>query len=329
MRISLRKHHWPLLTSLLCVVLCVNSRASHSEVELPEASIHLAFPESVVNDVNTIYIPFSFVGQLIAVQARVGTLEGNFIVDTGAERLVLNNHYFTGYSGQGNIAAAGNTGLLSNVQWESVDSLEISQLVIPDLLAHLVDLHHIELKKNARILGILGYKVFEQFELFLDYPNRIMVLSRVHKDGSRKDRDGFSEIPNDSLSFTLRRHLITFDATVNSVKLRMILDSGAELNLLDRRVNRKVLDRFSILKRVNLSGAGKREVEVLAGVLNEVKCGNQLTASMNTLLTSMDEINEAFGTSAHGVLGFEFLYSRRTLINYQKQKLYFFAPLRP
>ena len=329
MKTSILNYDCVLLTSLLCIVLSVSLRASHFESEEPGTPIHLAFPQSVVNDVNTIYIPFSFVGQLIAVQARVDSLEGNFIVDTGAERLVLNSHYFSGISGRGNIAAAGNTGFISDVQWEIVDSLQISQLVIPNLLAHLVDLHHIELKKNARVLGILGYKVFEEFELFLDYPNRILVLSRVHKDGSRKDRDGFREIPNDSMSFTLRKHLINVQATVNSVKLRMILDSGAELNLLDRRVNRKVLDQFSILKRISLSGAGRREVEVLAGVLKEVKCGNQLTASMNTLLTSMDEINDAFGTSAHGVLGFEFLSPRRTLINYQKQKLYFFAPLRP
>jgi hypothetical protein len=34
-------------------------------------------------------------------------------------------------------------------------------------------------------------------------------------------------------------------------------------------------------------------------------------------------MNEAFGTSLDGVLGYEFFKQKRTIINYQKQKLYF------
>jgi hypothetical protein len=108
----------------------------------------------------------------------------------------------------------------------------------------------------------------------------------------------------------------------------MILDSGAELNLIDRGVNRRVLDQFSIIKRVNLVGVGKKEVEVLAGVMKEVYAGNQYSEKMNTLLTSLDEINQSFGTNVQGVLGYEFLKMRRVLVNYQKRKLYFFSPLR-
>jgi hypothetical protein len=119
------------------------------------------------------------------------------------------------------------------------------------------------------------------------------------------------------------------DATVNTVRMKMIVDTGAELNLLDRKVNRKVLDEFTIIKRVNLSGMGSREVEVLAGTLRNVTCGKQHHPSMNTLLTSLDEINASFGTTAMGVLGYEFINNKRVLINYPKRKLYFYQPLRP
>jgi hypothetical protein len=109
----------------------------------------------------------------------------------------------------------------------------------------------------------------------------------------------------------------------------MILDSGAELNLIDRHVNRKVLDNFTIIKRVNLVGVGQREVEVLAGVLKDVYCGRQYQEKMNTLLTSLDALNDGFDAQADGVLGYEFLKSRRTLINYTTHKIYFFNPVRP
>jgi hypothetical protein len=135
--------------------------------------------------------------------------------------------------------------------------------------------------------------------------------------------------PYDSISFVLRKHLIVLDAEVNAVRVRMILDSGAELNLIDRGVNRKVLDKFTILKRVNLSGVGRQDVEVLAGILADVSCGNQHSEKMNTLLTSLSEFNDNFDAGAHGVLGYEFLHTRRTMINYQKQKVYFFEQVKP
>ena len=34
-------------------------------------------------------------------------------------------------------------------------------------------------------------------------------------------------------------------------------------------------------------------------------------------------MNEAFGTNLDGILGYEFFAQKRTIINYQKEKLYF------
>jgi hypothetical protein len=59
-----------------------------------------------------------------------------------------------------------------------------------------------------------------------------------------------------------------------------------------------------------------------------VHCGNQYSEKMNTLLTSLDEINQSFDVNVQGVLGYEFLKKRRVLINYQKRKLYFFSQVR-
>lgn len=295
---------------------------------LPGIICSLSFPQAAVVDVNTIYIPFTLVGQLIMVQAQVDTVSGYFMLDTGSEKLVLNQEYFASDAKGRTVASVGNTGAVTAVVEREVDSIRLDQLVVHDLSAHLVDLHHIELKKNVRMIGILGYEVYKDFEVFIDFQNKVIVLTRVNRKGMRIDTLAPFEVPYDSLDFDLRHHLIVLEAKVNSVKLDLILDSGAELNLIDRRVNRRVLDNFTIIKRVNLLGVGKKEVEVLAGELYDVQCGNQHSAKMNTLLTSLDEINTAFEVNVQGVLGYEFLKKRRVLINYQKRKLYFFSQVR-
>jgi hypothetical protein len=301
--------------------------ASHSPTESPTYT--LSFPDAAVSNVHTVYIPFTLIGQLISVQASVDGMSGNFIFDTGAERLILNQHYFESQARQGTVAALGNTGAVHRAKWHDVDTLLLSPLFLVRKQAHLVDLHHIELRKNARILGVIGYDVFSQFEVMIDFQNRILVLSRVNNKGARIDSLAWHMQPFDSIGFVLRKHLIVLDAEVNAVRLRMILDSGAELNLLDRGVNRKVLNNFTILKRVNLSGVGHQEVEVLAGILADVSCGKQYCEKMNTLLTNLSEFNDNFDAGAHGVLGYEFLHTRRTAINYQKQKVYFFEQVKP
>ena len=316
-----------IMTGLLMIISCTSVLGIHSKT-LSSAWVecNVSFPDAAVSNVNTIYIPFTLVGRLMVVQARIDTLAGNFIVDTGSERLLLNKDYVRDNTNKA-VTAVGNTGFVA-VSERQVDSLNIDQLAIYNILAHIVDLDHIELKKNTRILGILGYNVFQHFELFIDFQNSRIVLSRVDRKGIRLDSIAYYELPYDSLDFTLKNHLIVVETVVNGVKVEMFVDSGAELNLIDRRVGKKVLEKFAIIKRVNLIGVGKRQVEVLAGTLADVACGNQRTKSMNTLLTSLDEINTSFGTSVEGVLGYEFLHSRRTLINYQKRKLYFFAAQR-
>lgn len=289
----------------------------------------LSFPQSAAPDINTVYIPFTLVGQLMMVEASVDTVTGYFIVDTGAERLVVNKkHYAPGLLSIP-VVSTGNTGFVQSAVGKNIDSLRVELLVMKDLFAHFVDLSHIEAKKNTRIAGILGYDVFKDFELFIDFPERRIVLYRLNRQGNRIDADTRWESPADSMSFTLKKHLIHVVTEINHVKVKMILDSGAELNLIDRHVNRRVLDNFTIIKRVNLVGVGQKEVEVLAGVLKDVRCGQQYQEKMNTLLTSLDAMNDGLGAQADGVIGYEFLKSRRTLVNYITHKIYFFNPVRP
>ncbi|MEI9810171.1 MAG: hypothetical protein WDO16_21155 [Bacteroidota bacterium] len=57
-------------------------------------------------------IPFNKAGNLIIIQARVDTMVGNFILDTGAPGLILNMTYFRNYpsSSHGDDESGGITG---------------------------------------------------------------------------------------------------------------------------------------------------------------------------------------------------------------------------
>lgn len=315
---------WLLLTPLFLW------SAEDSSEDLPVFLPTLSFPEAVVTNPNTIYIPFNLAGRLITVQARVDTLQGNFVLDTGAERLLLNRRYF-GRPGHASasIRAMGNTGQVLNVDQHWIDTLHWDNLFFRNVQANIVDLSHIERKKHISLIGIIGYNVFKDFEIFLDFQLMQLVLTRLDKKGFRIDSTAIWETPIDSVDFKLAKHFVVFKGRVGEANLRFGLDSGAELNLIDRRVKRKVFDQFEIVKRVRMLGAGQNTIEVVAGSLKDVYIGQQHSDSMRTLITSLSDMNLNFGIRLDGVLGYEFLSTRRTLINYKRKKLYFFAYQRP
>src|SRR5690606_16028780 len=88
---------------------------------VPVVRCTIQFPEAAVTPERNVYIPFRQVGQLMAVEVRVDTVTGLFIVDTGSEHLVLNQHHFPAFSGGRPVASVGNTGLVGQVRERDVD----------------------------------------------------------------------------------------------------------------------------------------------------------------------------------------------------------------
>jgi hypothetical protein len=279
----------------------------------------------------TARMPFEFVGRLIAVEATVDSESGKFIIDTGSSDLLLNAQHFASSSTSLDSRYASSTGLVQSIQKTWVDSIVLERITLTQYAAQVIDLTHIEESKKTKILGIIGFDVIKDFEVFIDYRYRQLILTRLNKKGRRYHRAGIPEIPYDSLSFNLHRHAIILNATVGNKELKLHLDTGAEINLLDRNAPDEVLNNFNILRRVNMVGMGQEKVEVLAGSLNGVLCGPEMTPPMKTLLTSTDYIRDMTNTRVDGVLGYEFLQTKRISINYKRKKMYFYkdAILRP
>lgn len=287
------------------------------------------FTQALSDNVHTIRIPFKVVGRLIAVQAKADTVEGTFIIDTGAERLLLNKRYFYGGAKVTSRSVYGASGKVGGVKTKVLDSLQWDSWSLERPQAHLVDLSHIEAKRKSRIVGIIGYELLKDYEVLIDYPFKQIVLTRLDNKGFRLDKQAFLNEPMDSMDFNLSRHGIILEGSVLGTPLKFNLDTGAEINLIDRQVHKKVLRNFKIVRRVKMMGAGQKEIEVLAGLLSGVQCGPQPNTSMRTLLTNLDDLSRLYGTKIQGVLGFEFLRPKRTIINYKRKKLYFLNLVRP
>lgn len=286
--------------------------------------IHFSQAE-IINE-HTTRIPFKLIDHLIVVKAKISNQEGNFIIDTGSETLILNKVHFSNlfeYQRK-NYAASGILSSVENSYKKQIKQFELHNFKVENKNSDVIDLSHIEKSKKIKLLGVIGYNILKDYEVFVDmYLNQI-TLTKVDARGNTLNNKVYLEKIVDSVNFKLKNHTIIVNATINNQNVKLGIDTAAEFNQINKGVNKKVLKYFIPKKRLQLSGLSNRRIEVLAGKLHRVKL-NETTyfGPMLTVLTNLNKMNEAFGTNLDGILGYEFFVQKRTIINYQKETLYF------
>ncbi len=287
----------------------------------------IVFPKAEVINEYTIRIPFKLVDHLIVIEAEISNKKGNFIIDTGSETLILNKvHFPEFYEHQRKQSNA--SGVLQSVEssYEKyIKEFALEHFKIYNKVSDVIDLSHIEHAKKIQLLGVIGYNILKDYEIFIDlYLNQI-TLSKVDAFGEKWDKNVYLEKIIDSLDFKLKNHTIVINGTVNDQNITFGLDTAAEFNQINKSINKKVLQQFKPIKRLLLSGAASdKKIEVLAGKLYRVKLSETVYfGPMYTVITNLNKMNEAFGTDLDGILGYAFFEQKRTIINYQKKKLYF------
>ncbi|TDW96483.1 pepsin/retropepsin-like aspartic protease family protein [Dinghuibacter silviterrae] len=278
----------------------------------------------VTSDSATCILPFTRAGNLILVRAKADTTDGFFVFDTGAPNLVLNITYFRRYPTTNPTESGGVTGAVVNALQTHVDSVHLGPVHYFHLDADLINLGHIENTKGVKIFGLLGMKLFEKFEVIIDYDQSLIYLHLL----TRKDGPGYrSALLNDTSAYgtvpiDLDADKIIVHTTLKGKKLRFVVDSGAETSVLDSRLPNKVFESVEVTRRVHLSGSGNTRVDALYGNLKDLQLGDQTIASLPVLITNLQSMCDAYNNCIDGMLSFDFLSLHKIGFNFVSRKMY-------
>ena len=293
----------------------------------PVISIDPAIPIGPIisGDSASCTIPFTRVGNLILIRAKVDTTTGYFVLDTGAPGLVLNITYFRHYPASGTAEGGGITGSAAIGARTAADSLRVGPVSYSHVDADLINLGHIENSKGVRIYGLLGMELFMHFEMIIDYGASLIYLHLIGKKESvaymspqLRDTSTYSTIPFD---ITDKRIIVIIN--LKGKKLKFIIDSGAETNVLDSRLPAKVFQQVEITRRVLLDGSGSQKVEALYGDIKGLRIGDRDIATLPILITNLQSMCDAYNTSClDGMLGFDFLSLHKIGFNFVNHKMY-------
>lgn len=277
-------------------------------------------------------IPLKRAGNLLLLEATVDSVRGNFILDTGAPYLVLNAAYFRHLTHSRGAFSSGISGAAdSPVAVGNVDRLEVGSLYYNAVDADIIDLGHIENKRQIRILGLFGASLFSNVMMLVDMSNDQLVLYRTDDQGKVLE---FSDAPCDSLireqsfdlqlNFRLCDQKIFLPVEINGQKMNWMVDTGAEANVVDAWSNKKVMRDFIISRRLNLTGSTGERQDALVGIVPELEIGNQVFSMQQTIVTSMRELSETCSMYIDGILGYQFLSQGVFTLNFSNRVFTFY-----
>ncbi|GGB18544.1 aspartyl protease family protein [Puia dinghuensis] len=270
-------------------------------------------------------IPFTRIGNLILIRAKVDTTTGYFVLDTGAPGLVLNITYFRHYPASSATEGGGITGSAAISARTAVDSLRMGPVRYSHVDADLINLGHIESSKGVRIYGLLGMELLMHFEMIIDYGASVIYLhllgkkeSGVYHNPQLTDTSAYSTIPID-----IDGNKIIVNIYLKGKKLKFVIDSGAETNVLDSRLPDKVFQQVEITRKVLLGGSGSHKVEALYGDIKGLRIGDRDITNLPILITNLQSMCDSYNTSClDGVLGFDFLSLHKIGFNFVNHKMY-------
>jgi hypothetical protein len=314
----------PYINCLFFLACFTSSEKLHAHRPDPK-KIPLTF-YTLSSDSSSCILPFNRVGNLMVVKAKVDSMEGNFIVDTGAPGLVLNTTYFRDYPvtvvpGEEQTNITGSTSPLSKT---SVGELSFGNLHYYKAEADLVSLGAIENAKGIKVLGLLGVELFKDCEMIIDFEKDLIYLHRIgrkesanYKHALLKDVSSYRSFPID-----LSENRIVTTTELEGKKLKLVIDCAAESNLLDSRLPNKIFRHVTITGTIKLAGAGDKKIDALYGSLSHLKLGDEEISSLPVLITNLANTCFSRGGCVDGVLGFDFLSLHKIGFNFVKRKMY-------
>jgi len=269
---------------------------------------------------DSVIIPLKRAGRLFLIEAKVDDQVGNLVFDTGANGLVVNSTYFRDHVKSGGSTSTGITGSVGIVEQISIGKISIADMIYKNTRADVADLGHIENRRGVKILGLFGFSMMRNFEIIIDAQNNELKLFRIDKTG-KKLKNSLPEFKADQTQkIEGNTNILFLKGKISGKMLNFCFDTGAETNAICSDCNRSIMNTLTITGRSGLHGAGKAGSEVLFGRMNDFAMGNKQIPDMETIITNLDAISEAFGTHIDGMLGYSFLEQGIVCINFTRKQ---------
>lgn len=268
---------------------------------------------------------FEFLVQskLILVEATVNEQTGYFLFDTGASELILNDYYFPPQHGiQSEDPYFDTNGLGWNYGFSYVKKFSWNNLNREKYHAPCVPMESIEAALNVTLLGIIGQEVFKNVTLWIDYEHRKMIIGKNYEAFGHF----FEKTPHLHYYFETEGHLAILSVDVAPLEdLRLGIDSGAMMNLLSDRLERKLRHDAVAKRYFSLLGGSDHYHRSFYYIMRELEMQELFTVRFSKVgFCNLDGMR-SYDIAIDGFMGVNFFRLGQVLLDYQTQQIAIWA----
>jgi hypothetical protein len=199
-------------------------------------------------------LPFKQARKLVLVKAQIDQRHGYFILDTGINDLSLNSQHFGDEENLKKFERVIDIGgARHRVDGYMVGIFRWGGIRRDSFAVPLIDMKGLEKILDCSLLGLIGMEVFRDLELCIHYDEGLITLNLLDETG-RVGHKVYDSSPDYTLPFTLAGHLPVISARIGDQTLRMGWDSGASINLLNKKLRRYLPTNARRLLRIGYGG---------------------------------------------------------------------------
>ncbi|HMQ49246.1 MAG TPA: hypothetical protein PKA00_17625 [Saprospiraceae bacterium] len=270
---------------------------------------------------------FEFVVQskLILVEANVNDLTGYFLFDTGASELILNDYYFPPQHGiKSEDPYFDTNGLGWNYGFSFVKQFCWNNIKREKYHTPCVPMESIEAALDVTLLGIIGQEVFKNATLWMDYEHRKMIIGKNYESF----QSFFEKPPHLQHQFEMEGHLPVLSVDIAPLEdLRLGLDSGAMMDLLSDRLERKLRHDAVAKRHFSLLGGSDQYHRSFYFIMRELETQEMFTLRFGKVgFCNLDGMR-SYDIQIDGFLGVNFFRLGQVLIDYQTQQIAIWATM--
>lgn len=281
----------------------------------------VAFPD-------TVYTKFVLNSGLIYIPARLGDVDGYFMLDSGAPMVIFNKTYVpdskldaSHYTNmQGISGGFGNSGMAKM-------PLRLSNIKIDSLEAQVAEMEDYKGLLPMKVFGLLGYEFFRNYSLVLNYQTQELLFIKRGLKTANLVMAGKKYAPIGEISFTLQRHIAIISLSFDGKQIPFGLDCGANANLFKSSLLPGIAAHFDGEKEeVSVRGMGNQNGKANIGYIINAYAGKVKLDDMYTAFSDQ-KIGAGSGDDAlkiEGLLGTPFLNLHVTEIDYINHKVIFY-----
>jgi len=281
--------------------------------------------ETTVKDTinELIEVPFKLASKLIMVTVKVNGTHRQFLLDTGAPKVIVNSKYFPSQEASKKKISSvkGVGGAVNGLDIIKLNELDFYGIKLNEQEVLSLDLSHLEDELETPIYGLIGFDLVKEFDILFDYDKRRLTFLKpdYYEDyANQLDVQSLVTIP-----MAMNQHIPTIDLLIGKEVFKMGIDSGAESNLLSEEHYKKVLPLLTQTRKDTLIGADNSPCIVDKGVLPRTFTGKKELFNMETLMSDISHLNLAYKANLDGLVGYQMLSQQKTLISFKRKEVVF------